>query len=255
MAIELLQQIGFNKYEAEAYAALLQHGPMTGYELGKRSGVPLSRSYEILERLANKGLVLVQPGEPPRYTAIAPKQLLENTRTATNATLDALEQALAELGQPASEGFWVIRGREPVVAYARARIAEAQRTLAVRVAPAYSAAFEQAIFEARTRGCRVQHIAGDNDGLESTALLVLADEQQALVGTLAPENDAQAVAGPNTVLAAVLRRLFALQRPLPLHSAETAPVRERQPQSLDWLDWEERKQRRLLNALQTNHIA
>ena len=53
--IDLLQRVGLNKYEAEAYAALLRYGPLTGYELGKRSEVPLSRSYEILERLVAKG--------------------------------------------------------------------------------------------------------------------------------------------------------------------------------------------------------
>src|SRR5919205_2028704 len=101
MVIDLLQQVGLNKYEAEAYAALLQHGPLTGYELGKRSGVPLSRSYEILERLAAKGLALTQPGDPPRYAAEAPEQFVDRTRTATTATLDALAGALAELGRSA----------------------------------------------------------------------------------------------------------------------------------------------------------
>ena len=42
---------------------------MTGYELGKHSAVPLSRSYEVLERLNQKGLALVQPGNVPRYAA------------------------------------------------------------------------------------------------------------------------------------------------------------------------------------------
>ena len=67
MAVELLQRVGLNKYEAEAYFALLADGPLTGYELGKRSSVPLSKSYETLERLTRRGLALVQPGDPPRY--------------------------------------------------------------------------------------------------------------------------------------------------------------------------------------------
>src|SRR6266508_4249632 len=116
MVVDLLQQIGLNKYEAEAYAALLQHGPLTGYELGKRSGVPLSRSYEILERLTGKGLALMQPGDPPRYAAEAPEQFLERTRAATTATLDALAQALSSLSQSAlPEGFWVVRGQEHIL--------------------------------------------------------------------------------------------------------------------------------------------
>src|SRR5947199_5519438 len=96
-AIELLQQIGLNKYEAEAYSTLLSQGPLTGYELGKRSQVPLSRSYEILERLTQKGLALIQPGDPPRYSAQEPEQFLQQTRSDMTALLDALASALVPL--------------------------------------------------------------------------------------------------------------------------------------------------------------
>ncbi|KPV54233.1 hypothetical protein SE17_05000 [Kouleothrix aurantiaca] len=108
MVTELLQQVGLNKYEAEAYAALVLHGPLTGYELGKKSGVPLSRSYEILERLIAQGLALQQPDDPPRYRAEPPEQFVARTRAATLTTLDALGTALAELARPApADGFSV----------------------------------------------------------------------------------------------------------------------------------------------------
>src|SRR6266511_4262645 len=138
MVVDLLQRVGLNKYEAEAYAALLEYGPLTGYEHGKRSGVPLSRSYEILERLAAKGLALVQPGDPPRYAAEAPEQFVDRTRTAAVAALDTLARALAELRQPApAAGFWVIRGQDHILTHARTFIAQAKRTLTVHVAPTY----------------------------------------------------------------------------------------------------------------------
>ena len=85
--IELLQQVGLNKYEAEAYYTLLSEGSLTGYELGKRSQVPLSRSYEILERLVQKGLALVQPGDPPRYAAQEPEQFLGQARSSMTASV------------------------------------------------------------------------------------------------------------------------------------------------------------------------
>src|SRR6476469_4922374 len=81
MSVELLQRLGLNKYEAEAYVALLAEGPLTGYELGKRSNVPLSKSYETLERLARRGLALVQPGDPPRYLAERPARFAAQTRS------------------------------------------------------------------------------------------------------------------------------------------------------------------------------
>ena len=107
--IELLQQIGLNKYEAEAYYTLLAEGPLTGYELGKRSQVPLSRSYEILERLSQKGLALVQPGDPPRYLAENPDQFLGQVRATMVERLDTLASALATMAKPDKAGeFWVL---------------------------------------------------------------------------------------------------------------------------------------------------
>src|SRR5690349_17041168 len=192
--VDLLQQVGLNKYEAEAYAALLRHGPLTGYELGKRSDVPLSRSYEILERLTSKGLALVQPGDPPRYAAEPPEQFLARTRAATSATLDALARALAEAGPSAiPEGFWVVRGQEHILAYANTCIERAQRTLAIQIAPAQRAAVAQALAQAQGRGCRLLP-APSGARAEDAALLLIIDEREALVGTLSPADRAQAVA-------------------------------------------------------------
>src|SRR5437588_3271922 len=128
--IELLQQIGLNKYEAEAYYTLLAEGPLTGYELGKRSTVPLSRSYEILERLTQKGLTLVQPGDPPRYAAANPGQFLGQVRTTVTTTLDALTDILASLPRSDTAGeFWVLRGRPAILGRAAAMIDAARYTV------------------------------------------------------------------------------------------------------------------------------
>src|SRR5437764_13860308 len=114
--VDLLQQIGLNKYEAEAYYALLTRGPLTGYEVGKYSQVPLSRSYEIMERLTEKGLALVQPGDPPRYIAQEPQQFLAHVRSTMEATLGALTASIAALSRTDTSGeFWVIRGRQNIV--------------------------------------------------------------------------------------------------------------------------------------------
>jgi sugar-specific transcriptional regulator TrmB len=255
MVVDLLQRVGLNKYEAEAYAALLQHGPLTGYELGKRSAVPLSRSYEILERLTARGLALVQPGDPPRYAAEAPERFLGRTRTATAATLDALERALAELEPPPlPEGFWVVRGREQILAQANTYIAGAQRTLALSAALAESAALEKAVTQARERGCRITQPALNGQASDATTVLLLADEREAMVGTLAPAQRAQVVASSNPGFVGVLMRCCA--PPLVFNTVRPNEVSlaARSSQSLDWLDWEERKQRRLLDVLPGNRV-
>jgi HTH-type transcriptional regulator, sugar sensing transcriptional regulator len=249
MVVDLLQQVGLNKYEAEAYAALVEYGPLTGYELGKRSGVPLSRSYEILERLTTKGLALIQPGDPPRYAAEAPQQFLDRMRAATTATWDALARALAELGQSAlPAGFWVVRGQDHILAQVKTLIAQAQRALVVLVAPAYSASIEEALAQARGRGCRVmQPQLERRDGDIATALLVV-DDRDGLVGTLEPASQAQAVSSANPAFVAALVR--SCTPALALHPRYTAEsnASTRAPQPLDWLEWEQRKQRSLLSV-------
>src|SRR5438270_2490798 len=152
--IELLQQIGLNKYEAEAYYALLAEGPLTGYELGKRSQVPLSRSYEILERLTQKGLALLQPGEPPRYLAENPEQFLGQVRATMTERLDTLASSLAALAQPDSAGeFWVLRGRDPILNRVRAMIAGAQRTVDLSLATGEEEEVRGMLALSRARGC------------------------------------------------------------------------------------------------------
>jgi sugar-specific transcriptional regulator TrmB len=57
MEIEALESIGLSKREIRVYIALLELGPTTVGPLQKKSGVPSSKIYEILERLSEKGLV------------------------------------------------------------------------------------------------------------------------------------------------------------------------------------------------------
>jgi sugar-specific transcriptional regulator TrmB len=248
MIVGLLQQLGLNKYEAEAYTALLTNGPMTGYELGKRSQVPLSRSYEILERLTQKGLALVQPADPPHYAAEDPAAFLARTRAAQAATLDALTAAFAALapGRPADD-FWVVRGRGPILAHACAQIAAARQTVAILAPPAVE--LERALGDAPPRGCRV--VLRDAD---DPHLLLLIDDRQALAGTLAPAEGCQAVTSTNPALVIAARSCFQVPT-LAITPARESPARDADSTAhLDWLAWETRKQRRLL-GLPSNEAA
>lgn len=259
MPVELLQRVGLNKYEAEAYVALLADGPLTGYELGKRSAVPLSKAYETLERLTRRGLALIQPGDPPRYTAERPERFLAQTRAEQESVLDALASALAGVrrADPADD-FWVVRSRVNVLARACALIDEARREVLIGLSGADDALLE-AIDGARGRGCRVTaRRLDDSAGPELIALL--ADDREALVGTLTPASQCQAVTSANPALAlsvgAALRSLLAANpvRPVqvPGPVGATGPGAER---GTDWLDWEARKQQRLWRSQQGRRLA
>ena len=64
--LDALRNIGLNKYERNLWVALLSRGSSTAGELSDISNVPRSRCYDVLESLADKGFVVVQPGKPIR---------------------------------------------------------------------------------------------------------------------------------------------------------------------------------------------
>lgn len=258
MLVELLQQLGFNKYEAEAYSTLLAQGPLTGYELGKLSHVPLSRSYEILERLAQKGLALVQPGNPVRYRAQEPQQFLVRLRSTMEAQLDALAASLTTLASPDTTGdYWVVRGRQHIIAQARAMIAAAQHTLDLTLPAACDAELADVLADAQERGCHIfrsslslsQAVAGPD------ICLLLVDHREALAGTLSPADSCQATVSGNKALLAALRGYFAYQQSGRNSAPAAAFAARRQEEHADWLAWEESKQRRLWRMTAEDHVA
>jgi hypothetical protein len=235
--IDLLQQLGLNKYEAHAYYTLLAEGPLTGYELGKRSQVPLSRSYEILERLTLKGLALQQPGDPPRYAAEEYPRVLGTIRRDFTQTVDALAAMLAELPRREPSGeFWVLRDRRHILARLRSMIGEAQRSLDMHLPAAYQVQLADAL-DVAPPGQRSWQTDGPPETDE--IVLALADGRHALAGALSPTEGCQAISGGNPALVVLLREHFAAPPAAgPLQHPAAAPAPS-------WLEWEIRKQRQL----------
>ena len=255
--IEQLQQVGLNKYEAEAYYTLLAEGPLTGYELGKRSQVPLSRSYEVLERLTQKGLALVQPGNPPRYMAEDPDRFLGQVRLSMTKTLDSLASSLATLARYIPEGeFWVLRGRQHILARARAMAAEAQRTIGLYLSPGYDAELAAALALAREKGCQITRAStAAQSHADADVILLLVDDREALAGTLAPADRCQSVVSANRALISALSHYFGQQLSVEEPTPVTSTVTTGQSDQLDWVAWEDRKQRRLWSPGTDNRVA
>jgi sugar-specific transcriptional regulator TrmB len=78
--LDALKSIGLNLYERKIFVALLAKGVATAAEVSEIANVPRSRSYDILESLAEKGFVMVQPSKPIKYVALAPREALERTK-------------------------------------------------------------------------------------------------------------------------------------------------------------------------------
>lgn len=78
--LDALKSIGLNLYERKIFVALLAKGIATAGEVSEIAKVPRSRSYDVLESLADKGFIILQPSKPIRYVALAPKDALDRSK-------------------------------------------------------------------------------------------------------------------------------------------------------------------------------
>lgn len=78
--LDTLKSIGLNLYERKIFVALLAKGVATAAQVSEIAGVPRSRSYDVLESLAEKGFVVVQPSKPIKYVVLKPAEALERTK-------------------------------------------------------------------------------------------------------------------------------------------------------------------------------
>jgi sugar-specific transcriptional regulator TrmB len=95
--MDALKGIGLNLYERKLWVALLARGTSTAGELSEIAGVPRSRSYDILQSLAEKGFVVVQTTRPIRYVAMAPHEALERAKSKIQENTKVTLQRMDEL--------------------------------------------------------------------------------------------------------------------------------------------------------------
>lgn len=79
-ALDQLKTLGLNSYQRKLWTALLSNGTSTAGELSEISDVPRSRTYDVLESLADMGLVRIQTGKPMKYVPVDPEEALERLK-------------------------------------------------------------------------------------------------------------------------------------------------------------------------------
>ena len=119
--LDTLKSIGLNLYERKIFVSLLAKGIATAAEVSEMANVPRSRSYDVLESLAEKGFVIVQPSKPIKYVALKPAEALdrvrENLKRKHETMLERLERlrnsdVLEKLEHIYQEGFDHLRPSE-----------------------------------------------------------------------------------------------------------------------------------------------
>ena len=74
------EHFDLNSYEAKVWVALLGRGITSAGELAEITGVPRSRTYDILESLERKGLVIMRLGKPIKYISINPREVIDKLK-------------------------------------------------------------------------------------------------------------------------------------------------------------------------------
>lgn len=86
-----------NIYETKVWLALLGKGAASAGEIASISGVPRSRTYDVLESLEKKGFALVKLGKPVKYLGVKPKTILEKLKNNVRVDADEKVKALGNL--------------------------------------------------------------------------------------------------------------------------------------------------------------
>lgn len=85
-----------NIYETKVWLALLSKGIASAGEVADISGVPRSRTYDVLESLEKGGFAIVKLGKPVKYLGVKPKIIIEKMK---NNTRKDAEDKIANLSR------------------------------------------------------------------------------------------------------------------------------------------------------------
>jgi sugar-specific transcriptional regulator TrmB len=221
-----LSDLGLSAYESKAYLALLRDHPATAYEIGKSSGVPTSKIYEVLNRLLEKKMITAVEGRgrtgnglreaKRRYSPIQPNEFLNRYQGNMTSVIQSLKEGLAVYGNRREASYiWNIADREALFERAHRMIAGAEKVV---LGSLWNEELEPLMESFRQAERRAVGIALVHFGLpklsvgqiyyhpiEDTlyaekggrAFVLVADSRQVLMGTVAGDGSTEGVYSEN----------------------------------------------------------
>ena len=211
--------IGFTEYEARVYMALLRESPATGYQIGKKAGVPRSMVYEALGRLQLRGAVL-KTGDyrGALFRPIPPDVLLDRYEEEQRRLVSELRESLRQLHTPYEEDhLWSISGRNAVLAYAQQMIASSQSEVLLVLSDAHLQEIGEQVRVACKSGAAVKALLTGKGSLDcgevarhppleselqelDDMLVVVADNRECLIASETHEMTATITNNRNLIL-------------------------------------------------------
>jgi HTH-type transcriptional regulator, sugar sensing transcriptional regulator len=264
---ESLQELGLSLYEARLYLGLLTRGPQNGNELSRTSGVPSSKVYAMLERLAAAGIVAhTRRGNTVEYVSVPPQDVLHKLRERYTKPLDFLEATLPTIVSSDPEpDVLQVAGRDAIIDHARVIVRNAASEIYLSTWGENLDLLRKDLNAADERGVRIFGMLYGEGELgvgwwqhhsyrETVAsriggrmLTLVADGKEALIAHMPERGDPSAVRTQNPVLCLVAEEY--LIHDLTLQKAKTMTGYEEWDQ---WLRADE--QVRELTVGRTGHL-
>ncbi len=134
-----MENLGLTSYEIRVYLSLLDTGHMTAADISKKSGVPYSKIYEVLNSLEEKGWLESDSSRPQKFFPKSPSSALEtmrmrhenNFRESQSAIVNELMPMYTKSGMKERPEVWVARGIFNIIAKVNEIVQNCQQELLV----------------------------------------------------------------------------------------------------------------------------
>ncbi len=134
-----MENLGLTSYEIRVYLSLLDAGSMTASDISKKSGVPYSKIYEVLNTLEEKGWLESDSSRPQKFFPKSPSSALEtmklrhenNFRESQSAIANELMPMYTKSGMKERPEIWVARGIPNILTKVNEVIQNTQQELLV----------------------------------------------------------------------------------------------------------------------------
>jgi sugar-specific transcriptional regulator TrmB len=131
----LLEDVGLTLYERKTLFTLMIFGVADAAAICREGGVPTSKIYRAMEKLAQLGLVQLQPTRPRMYAALPPDVVAARVVELARERAERSAAGGPELGQLLASLPGRVRGKHPFVDLALGRESHVKRHL-IRLAAA-----------------------------------------------------------------------------------------------------------------------
>jgi len=162
--VSRLKELGLPTHEALIYVTLLTRPNITAGVLCKETGIPDSKIYYALDGLSEKGMLIVQKGNPNVYSPTPPEEAITNLKNQLTENLnekikeaDALVDMLTPIYENAEkseelEMAYIIRGQKNIINKMKALIETARKEITVFISyPAVLKGLKYSLLDARER--------------------------------------------------------------------------------------------------------